>query len=1149
MPTTPDRPENRGKQEPSPFSEPDQQSSSLSPREQQTAAGLRRLDPQLAGLYELGRELVNEIEKPGYAHAVAYVARELSRGVIRCRLRDEGIDTSAQNGAEAESAVDGEGDQQRGQGDQQRIAAALQLTVDDPRVTQWKQMPGRFAAWEKYRYGGPPPDDVREAFEQFSQMLFGLAAPYYATEAELDDLLAVDVPTSEDAKRLQDLQLRPAQRRHFFDRLKDPRWVKHLANQGFFANPPGRQVYDGSWSPRPWPEGDYLIRIASEAPAAVVGVLVTVPLTNDNPEVWNSVAKAASHLPANLAVRVAPLMTSALESVSGLTLWSDSVVGLIEHLAAAGSSEAFVLADHLLLIAGEIPAEKTDAAFRNRTDWVVPRLGGQHWEGAVDRVVTALEATDPQRTLRLLVSKMGRIQELVDAIPTGSEFLIPPRVKTSLEDSFDREGRNRRDVATVTMLGRSTVGVARRLATTGREEAADVVALLKERDGRFFARLRCHVLGVAGHFLPGQLDQFLLSKEARNPGYPATEVAALLRAQFRNASAAARRAYAAGVEVGPDRDELRAGLEAWSQETVTDADVEDQLRQWQQRILTFFRGDVPQEFHDLLSQLALEGVTPSRRDHQLAEHGVYSESEMGEYGRDTVHSLTGRAVEEVVDILGEHGTADYIALRDYAREQPTDGVRILAKCADGDVPPGTIEGVLIGLADAVEAGSELDWALVLQSLLRVIRQIGAQEVPGATRLARWRRVWDNTARLIDQGCVKDGIPPELARKVWDALEDATTLPAVWLGPIRDPTRTFDRVLSTALNDGAGTVASAAIAAGLWQYRFCLPSGETSSEEDKATAREHVQERLVPILDALLDVGGPYKPVPRALIGQRLPWLFLLVPEWLDRNTDRLLGGGLEDPVAQPAWTAYISRDALYGSVFDALRPWYVRAASDAAIWRSKLETVAQRPSEITKRLAAQLVTAFLRGWIQRGDDDGLLEIAYTNLSPSDWSYGYFRIFRDFRDADQPVSTAVIERLVELWEWRISEITQQPRTADTMEEADGLSQLLSTPQIPAEAVVRLGPDTARHAGGRVWLDWEKLLELAQSDPEGAFEIADAVLGGTLRARHGYVPVDDVKPLLGFVLQTAKAEIQERARGLIHRLGERGYRDFKDLLEDV
>ena len=1128
-----------GKKEPSPYSEPHQESSALSPREQETAAGLRRLDLQLAGLYELGRKLVNEIEKPGYAHAVAYVGRELSRGVIRRRLQDEGIEEPRQ---EATPGCPADGQRNRC-----RIATALQLPEDDPRVRQWLAMPARFAAWEKYRYGGPSPDDVREGFEQFSQMLFGLAAPYYATEAELDALLEVDSPASEHARRLRDLQLRPAQRRYFFERLRDPRWVTHLSQEGFFANPPGRETNeDGSWSPRWWPEGDYLIRIASEAPTDMVRVLVAVPSTNDNPEVWNSVAKAASQLPTDLAVCVVPAMRSALKSVPGLNYWSDNVVGLIEHLAGSGSSEVFDLADHLLFIAGATAVDPEDATYRHRTDWVIPRIGGQDWQGLVDRLVAALESTDPECTLGLLLAKIGRIQALVDTLRTESSPL-PSNVEMHLRESLTRDNDHRPETNTVRMLGQSTVGVARRLAANGPEEAANVIALVEEREGRFFEGLRYHVLAAAGHFLTRRLDRFLQSEEARNPGYPAAEVAALLREQFRNASAPARKAYAVAVAEGPDRDELRARLEEWSPKEVTDDEVEHQVREWQRRILTFFRDDIPQEFQHLASELDLVGVTPSWRDQQMAEQGAYSEAGSGLVGRGEMQNLAGWAVEEVVEFLRKGGAPDYIALEEYAKDQPAHGAGLLAGCAAGAVAPGAVDGVLSGLAEAVKSGAPLDWSLVLRNLRQIVRQIATLEAPSASVLAEWRRAVDYGARLIRQGCEADAIPAEHAREVWDALEDAATLGPVWSEPIRDQITDLDGLLSAVLNDAAGTIASAVIAAGLWQYRSCLQSGEASSDEEKAAARALVQRRLVPVLDALLNVAGPNHPIPRAVIGERLPLLYLLVPEWLDESTDRLLQGGLEDPVANPAWTAYIIRNVLYDAVFHALRPWYAEAARNAAMWNAKLGRVAQRPGEVTKAFAGQLVTAFLRGWIRRGDDDRLLETAYANLSPSDWAYAYFRIFRDFRDGDGPVPAAIIERLTALWEWRVSELTRQLGTEATAEEAKGLARFLSTPHIPAEAVVRLGPDTARLAEGRVMLNWGELLELAHSNPEGAFEIADAVLRGTLRARHGYVLVEEVKPLLGLILRTAGAEVGDRARALIDHLGERGYRDFKGLLD--
>ena len=1113
MPSSTDRSGNSGKREPSPYTDPHQQSSALSPREKETVTGLRRLDPQLAGLYEIGRKLVNDIEQPGNAHVVAYVGRELSRGVIGCRLRDEEIEETGQISKKPGCAAEGEGNRPR-------IAAALQLPEDDQRVTEWARMPPRFAKWEKYRDGGPPPDDVQEAFEQFSQMLFGLAAGYFATEAELNALLEVDVPAAEHARRLRDLQLRPAQRRYFFRRLEDHRWVSYLSSEGFFANPPGAKVRDdGAPSPRPWSEGHYLVRIAPKAPVPVTEVLVALPKTNDNPDVWNSVAKAASQLPADLAVRVVPAVTSALKSVPGLIRWSDSVVGFVEHLAALGSSEVFHLAHHLLFIAGAKAVDPHDTAHRDTTYWVFPRIVEPDRQRLVDRTVAALESTNPERTLCLLLAKINRVQALADTLRTESSSFS--NVEMDLRESRARDNDHGPETNTIRLLCQSAVGVARRLAAQGREEAASVIELVEKREGRFFASLGYHVLAAAGHFLTSRLDRFLKSEEARYPEYPAGEVAEVLRVQFRNASAPARKAYANAVAEGLARDRQR-------------------------RILTFFRGDIPQEFQHLASELDLAGVTPSWRRQKMAEQGWYIEPGSGFVGRREIQNLAGWPAKKVAEFLRNGGAVDYYDLEKYAKDQPADGIGLLAGCAASAVAPSAVDGVLVGLAKAVKSGAQLDWSLVLRYLRQIIRQIAALEAPSAAVLTEWRSAVDYSARLIRQGCAEDAIAAEYAREVWGALEEAATLDTVWSEPSRDQIRDLRGVLLAVLNDAAGTIANAAIAAGLWQYRSCLQSGEVASEEEKAAARAIVRRSLVPILNGLLNVAGPNHPIPRAVIGAHLPRLYLLVPEWLEERTDRLFQGGLEDPVANPVWTAYIIWNGPCDAVFQALRPWYAEAASNAAMWKAKLGTVAPLLREASEAFAKHLVTAFLQGWIRRGDDDRLLETAYENLSPSDWAYAYFRIFGDSRDGDGPIPAAIVERLIVLWEWRVSELTGSSEA--TVEEAKGLGRFLDTPHIPADVLMRLGPRTARLAEGQFRLDWGRLLELAHSDPEGVFEIADAFLDGNLKAPDGYVPVDEVKPVLGLVLTTAAAEVRERVRGLIDRLGERGYRDFKDLVDD-
>ena len=79
-------------------------------------------------------------------------------------------------------------------------------------------------------------------------------------------------------------------------------------------------------------------------------------------------------------------------------------------------------------------------------------------------------------------------------------------------------------------------------------------------------------------------------------------------------------------------------------------------------------------------------------------------------------------------------------------------------------------------------------------------------------------------------------------------------------------------------------------------------------------------------------------------------------------------------------------------------------------------------------------------------------------------------------------------------------------------------------------------------------WEDMLSLAQADPDGSYLIAEEVLVGGLQADYPHVPVEDVRPFLAHILATGAADTRDRARRLINRLGERGYRQLKDLLDE-
>ena len=1107
----------------------------LTANEQATAAQLRLMDPQLAGLYERGIRLMSQIHQPENVYLLAHCGRELSNGVLQLLLDEGGLPTSLQEDEHRgriagafhalQSLLDEEGLATPVQGGMHRplIAHALGLPDDHPRVNAWYEVHRYFTDDVHWRRLGPSADVVRGAFARFSSLLYGLIAPYFDTESELDSLLEVELPTVEHARRLNDLLFRLGQRNYFFGRLTNPAWVEPLADAGFFSNPPDRQVNpDESWSARAWPEGNYLVEAAAGAPAAVAAALEAVPLSNDNPAVWDIVARAARQLPPDLAVRMVPSLTNALETVPA-RFFSESVLDLAVVLAEAGQSEAFDLASYLLYVADARElGEKEGLQYRSRTDWVFPRFGYHSHDELFTRIATALETLDVKRTLGFLLEKTHRVQRLADNLALGL-WWCHRRVDTG--------GRTHSDDV-VAMLVASATGLAHRLAAKGLKDAEWVMEAIESRHGEFFARIRLLVLAEAGNHLQDRLDQVLKSEEARNPGYPATELAALLRAQFNNASGDARKEYADAVKAESDR-------------------------RWQRRVLAFFRGDIPEELQDLARELGVVGVKPSYEQQQLAEVGVSSNGVSSGWGESPVSAeqLSAWTFGEVVAFLREwrpserFGSAFELqgSLATYATKNARVALSVLNRAVEDGVHPSAIEGILDGLGEAAKAEAGLDWGEALAGVGRVMRHVTTLDVNGTQSIEQWRRTAGRGARLIEEGCRKNSIPFELAPEVWTLLDEATRVPAIWRVEHYQQ-RSLGAVITAKLDDASGHVANAVMSAALWDYR-CRTRGSDGSEEKRAQARGGIQEPLLPILDRWLEDERPNAAVPRAVMGDYLSQLHLLAPEWIEAHAPDLFHGGLEDPMTRPTWTTYVSRGPLCGTVFDALRPWYARAAKKAAVWAAAAgDVVGTR--DPTQKLAVHLIVAFLRQLVSVGDEDGLLETAYENLSPSDWGHAYWAVFRDFTDAKEPVSESLVQRLVDLWEWRILELQKDEGSDRTVEEAKALGWLFRTPHIPAADLIRLGQATARLARGHIemYSRWEHMLVLAQSDPDGAFDIANSVLRAQLRSGVAYVAVEEVRPFLQHVLMAGSPETQDRARNLINELGERGFRELKDLLQE-
>jgi len=1118
--------------EPPPYGEhpePGDDGSRLTARQRELLEELTALDPHLAGLYRQGLRLLQEVETPGTAYLLSHIGRELTLGVVDAVL-EEGWSLSERDLSEIPDD----------EGHREKIARSLDLNPSDRRVSQWFELHRVFVAAVHYRRGGQPPDPriLRVSFERLEQLLYGRVGPYFKTQAELDALLAVAEPDETHVERLQAVLLRPQQRRYFFGKLASASWIRPLDLTGAFRTPPERRVHpDGSWQLVAWPEGEYLARVAEDKPLLVVDILERLQASNKNPAVWRVVADVANRVPTDVAVRLVPQLTKAVGNVLPV-IFAGELLTLIARLAEPGHPDAFDLAASLLYVppSGDIGEV---SPYSSRTDWIFPRLQWTQFSEFTERALQSLERTDQERTLALLMQKLGQIAAVARKLDLAR--LVDPWVASLDEPEPD-------DV--VGQLFEATSQMLVRFAAVGPRNARCALEMLEQHKDEVFRRLRYRVIAAAGGHLRDELDSVLCSTLSVEPGKWGREIAMILRQQYGNASDPARRMFRYSLERGPDPETVTGTLDFREIDVPTPEDIEDIKRTWQKRRLMWFRGAIPDELREIADDLGMWGEKPSIEDQELAEVGFYSgpTAAWGEPRPFTSEDLRERSPEEIAQLIiewrpgetpFETGTTRGLELS-VQEVAAADPLKALATWEAGgeDLPLGFARSLLDGLRDALKGQAEgFDWDRTVSFLRATVdRAIQSADEPMAMRLALLR----SASGLLDDSMGNDLVPASLEAEIWSALTAAATHPLAWTEE-GEEFRSFGDVLGAALNSTAPAVVYSALQAGLWSYR--LRQGQDTREASRVA-----EEHLSPILDEVLARTGSGRATAEVMIGQLLPQLQLIAPEWFERHGKELLDAGVSEPLKHPAWGAYVLRGRFYDSTFKGLRPWYV-AAAEVAFSAFNSANAAGDHWSVTRGLAEHVLLAVLRGLAAVGDPDRLVETTFTNVPVRERTRAYWGIFRSWTDVEEAPSEAFVSRLLAFWEWRLDQLERADSSDEVLEEAQGLGWFLRTPHLPAAEVLRLGVRTAKAAKGNleVHADWEWIRYLAMADADAAYNLAELLLEGELGKEHHYVSVEDVKALFRISLDRGGPETCRRVRRMVNRLGEAGYEDFRELLD--
>lgn len=232
-------------------------------------------------------------------------------------------------------------------------------------------------------------------------------------------------PTNELINRTYGQMKKQFDHEYFFTRLKNPLWVKPLAERGRFQSPPKMKQMPGGYVQVPvWPELLYLKNVVGDVPDEVIKVLVKTPQV-DNPRVYEDIVDIALQLDAKRSAKLLPKMLESTELER--PIWEHRYADVLVHWTVGNETPAALkLTDALVQFVAD-DQDKTKRKHRRKApidlDAIVtkmrdtrlkptPRINNREYCKILSDGVRPLAEKEPYKVAHLLIDAAANMIRL-----------------------------------------------------------------------------------------------------------------------------------------------------------------------------------------------------------------------------------------------------------------------------------------------------------------------------------------------------------------------------------------------------------------------------------------------------------------------------------------------------------------------------------------------------------------------------------------------------------------------------------------------------------------------------------------------------------------------------------------------------------------
>lgn len=924
------------------------------------------------------------------------------------------------------------------------------------------------------------------------------------------------MPSADELRRILAVATSGDEVAYVYDQLTSADWIPALREIGAFNEPP-EPIERGEGVMFPgWAVSSYLVRVASQAPAAVAEVLRDI-VGSLNPRVWWDIVRALVEMPAAYAVPFLPEIARWIHSPFRLGVDTDAAK-LSQMLADDG------------LIGPAMDLLRSLAMLAAPTDWSVDQpwlpLDGYNFKSEIPPLVAALLPSTSE-VVSMLADELERAGNVSgdDRRATNFSSIWRPAIEDH-EQNWEHDDR----LDTLVVVIRDS---ALRRISDHPDELQPIVEGLMARDARLLKRIAIHLLVERG-----DLDLDLVGSVLTNGHLFADtefhhEFYRLAQTRFHELPVQQQQRYVELV------DQVAAEKTAGDSE----ADADRRKTWWAWNRLGAVAGD-------------LKGAATERYEAIAAELGQeehpdllsYHSSWMGPTSPLSKAELDQLSLDELIAYLqswtperafGPVPSREGLAreLGNAATAEPARYVPIATRLIH--LPATYASWFLLGLRDALRADKsfDLDPAIELCHLAVLRTETVAAPAPdGPGDEETWAAARLDVSRFLETAL--EDRPGELAighdGGVWETiamlLSDPDPTPELesHFGPPNSDALTYS------LNSTRPHAVHTALTYCLWSRRHAASPDSWRLSAELPEASRDLEAHMSADRDPSIAVAAAF--------GSWLSRLIVMDPDWIGARLDVLLGD-LAGQREQAAWDAHLLSSGPDSRNYQALKEFYGKFARNLSGRDSPPADAMSFADPITRFIDHVVVLAV---WGELPAETGPLAVMLEARRP--WLIKAIaeeagRVVHNTTDLDAQIA----EAFHALWD-RFRQAAEESGSASVRAALAGFSWWFAS-SLSAEWTL---PELVRLLEAGVTVDpaflvLPKLAEVAPSNPGLAMRALEQMAPSTddewtFRARE-----KDVREVLEVALDSDDTTLAVRAEALVNRFGRLGMLGLGSLLK--